>query len=201
MINLEDYINQKHLTQDQYIVNCYPFEYFVINNFFNIEAFKAFQDQFNEISLENYTIHPNQVYRYAIFNSKDFIKLVYSNEFINFLNKKTGYKVIKNKEYCLPQAYIFDGKEKALKVHTDYTEDKRRDLGMIIYLHDKWSEFYGGQLNFFHASDLINPVVKLNPYSNSVVMFKVTKNSYHSLSKSNEEWVRKTIVVDWNIDG
>lgn len=199
-IALKDWINPEVLLEKNagFLKNN-PFEHIIIRNFFKENVFKELQIFADGLNQSSFIRHPNDEYAYTGFSSPSFFKFMFSDEFKLFLKLKTNLEFLHCQEYPFPQLYLFDKAMKGISVHTDFNSNIRRDFGMIFYLHKEWNESFGGELGLFDSQNLQKAAITIQPIPNTMVAFRITPASYHNVSASNLPWVRKTIVVDWNI--
>ena len=196
---LEDWINPEHLlNKGENWLKADPFEHCTVNNFFKEDVIQALRKDCEEIDPKVFKTHPDWGYKYADVSNINFLRFVFSSSFKDFLNSKLSFSFERSKAYFHPQVYMFDTLRGKIGVHNDDVIDFPRDFGLIIYLHDKWESRFGGELQFFAKENLQEAYLTIPPTPNTIVGFRISPISYHSVKPSVCSWKRMTIVVDWD---
>lgn len=186
-----------------------PFEYVIINNFFNEKYANMIYDNLPTPLDKNKNWHHynnpiEQKYSLNNFNEYELIKNLYeslvSNDFIEKIQKITGINNLENDPYLHGagiHAYPNKGK---LDMHLDYNihpiSGKERRINLIIYMNKDWKDEYGGKIELYDINK--NKIVEESPSFNSVIIFRTSDISYHGLPKPincPENIFRKSIAI------
>jgi Rps23 Pro-64 3,4-dihydroxylase Tpa1-like proline 4-hydroxylase len=172
-----------------------PFEHYVIDNLFNDELLRNFNNAehlksikgsiatfFNDKEIKTGISHIDEsggdVYKV--------LSYLNSHEFVNFLSELTGInKLISDPEFIGGGIHLIP-KGGKLNIHVDFSraifdETKFRRLNVLLYLNDGWQENWEGALELWdnRPSDGGNCIKKVYPLFNRIIIFGTGKNSWH----------------------
>lgn len=175
----------------------FPFDYCVVDNFFNEEIANKLSDDFpdfydpvwheydNPIEIKKvsniWNIFPENTYTiFNYLNSKPFLKILTEISNINPLYADNGlngggWHMLTN-----------GGK---LNPHLDYSMHPKmpyqRKINLIVYLNKNWKDDWGGELGLWSSKDngkTPNKIEKrIVPKFNRAIFFDTTMNSWHGL--------------------
>jgi len=186
--NLDEIAKQN---QEMY-KNSQPFPSIVFDNFFNKDFLLRVMNEFSDLS----NLKSSQIWKnknelkfgnnsYELFkeNTRFCFDFLNSQIFLNFLQKITSIE-----EKLISDPYLSGGglheikKGGKLKIHTDFNKHSSlnldRRLNVLIYLNINWQENYGGHLELWDV-DMKNPIKKILPIFNRIVIFSTTDYSNH----------------------
>jgi hypothetical protein len=137
-------------------------------------------------------------YRYAALPHVEFVRFLYSRDFIARLTMMFGRAVRPSKAYPWPQTYIFPRDARGLPPHTD-GEDPR-DLALILYIAPDWNLDSGGELNLLgKLSDGKFSVARsISPKPNTLACIELNAAAWHSVSMTRLGWQRRTVIADYD---
>jgi hypothetical protein len=174
-----------------------PFKHIVVDDFFDHEVATALLDNFpkfenpelllNEFGAPNpkkvisNVRNINEFYR----NLDDYIR---SRKFLGVIEKITGIE-----ELLYDPDYVGAGTHEnfstaGLDPHYDFNilpkVNLHRRINCIVYLNERWSESWGGQINLHRdAWDLDDrEIVRIDPIFNRCVIFETNQRSWHSVT-------------------
>ena len=173
-----------------------PFNYVVIDNFFEDEVADAILAEFPEYDSSIWHVYSNAIENkktcndwnkfpsmtYAVFNrlnSKEFLSK------LNYLTNETLY----SDPGLHGGGWHMHSRGGKLNVHLDYDIHPKlnlqRKLNLIVYMTKDWDPAWGGGLEFWsHDENLDAPkecVVRVENKFNRAVIFDTTQNSWHGL--------------------
>ena len=174
-----------------------PFDYVILDDFFNDDVAKNLSDEFPDFNSEIWHGYNNPIEIKKACNSWDkFPAITYkvftmlnSKAFVEFLSSK----LLDNKTlYADPglngggwHAHKKGGK---LNTHLDYSVHPKlnlqRKLNIIIYINPNWKKEWGGSLGFWDNESSEKPgdlVASVWNKFNRAVIFDTTQNSWHGL--------------------
>jgi 2OG-Fe(II) oxygenase superfamily len=176
-----------------------PFKYFVKKNFFT----ENFSQKLHEFSLSipvNLYQNHDSGYKYAPFLNSQFYSFIYSDYFFSFMKTIYSKEIIKSSIYKYPQIYKIDSTFSGLLPHTDFNQN--RDFTAIFYLAKNWIPLCEGEL-IVYEKDLISSQFKIDniikPQFNTFVTFEISQQSWHSVKKVKNDWLRLAVVVDFDL--
>lgn len=115
-------------------------------------------------------------------NTRNFIKYLNSQSFINILERISGIAEL------LPDNELQGGgihaieKGGYLKLHTDFNWNENlnahRRLNLIIYLNEKWNNEWGGCIELWD-SKAENKIFDMSPEIGNILLFATNDYSYH----------------------
>lgn len=170
-----------------------PFRHIFAENILHEDFLKRFESITSSIRAEHYGKHASG-YQFAHYPDEDFIRFVYSQPFLQAVGNLFGRAVRPSKQYFLPQIYIFPDHYRGLPPHTDASD--KRDLAMIFYIAKGWSEECGGELRVLEQNK--TPHSSFAPVYNSMSCMELFENSWHEVLPVKSDWVRKTLIIDFD---
>ena len=196
-----------------------PFDYCVIDNFFEQDIANALESEFpdydsdvwykydnpleNKKALNNWNIFPKVTYQ--VFNYLN------SQEFISFLSNAIGFKHNLYSDIGLNGGgWHIHGRGGKSNIHLDYSIHPKlglqRKLNIIVYLNHSWKKEWGGSLGLWSSDENGKPKnleKEIEPIFNRAVVFDTTQNSWHGLPdpiKCPKNIYRKSIAVYYLCD-
>ena len=177
-----------------------PFEYFVV---------KEFLDPARAEQLLNYTkrlttipndavsgvTYGSKVNR-AVFLHQDFLRFIYGYTFRNFVKKLTGYRLKINTKY-IPFYSEFKMETKGFDIHNDM--DQPYDFVSLLYLSDDYFDGAGGRYLVHDKKKDFAVVNEIEPTFNTLLMFRPTEGTYHSIEYKETGWERRHLTFDWDL--
>lgn len=174
-----------------------PFDYVVIDEFFNNEFALALTKEFPSLESEvwhgydnpieiknacnNWNVFPQRTYStFSYFNSQDWL---------DFLSNR----ILRGKKLYADSGLNGGGwhthrKGGKLNTHLDYSLHPKlglqRKLNIIIYMNPNWQEEWGGALGFWGNESAEKPgelIASVWSKFNRAVIFDTTQNSWHGL--------------------
>lgn len=201
------------------MMNKFPFDHLIIDNFFPIEKARQLSQEFldyddpkwycyknpleNKKSNNNWYDFPPETYKTFSFLN--------SNEFIKFLSDKTGIEKLYPDLGLHGGGWHIHSRGGKLNVHLDYSihpkSGLQRKLNLIVYLTEEWKSEWGGGLELWsHNSETKKPFKKekvIDNVFNRAIIFDTTQNSWHGLPQPlncPEGIYRKSIAVYYMTD-
>lgn len=198
---LSEWISDSILNgQQKVILDKEPYFHGILDNFFRSEKLQLLQQELEKVQPQSYSLHKGLSYRYCVCPHKEFFHLIKSQAFKEFIMINFGVSVKICQKFPYPQFYVFDQKKNGIGIHTDVDPAFPRNFGMLVYIHKTWYPQNDGQLQL-HGKLFEKPIEKvINPLPNRLFFFEVSPNSFHSVKECKGDWIRKTIVVDWDYD-
>ncbi|MDO8564280.1 MAG: 2OG-Fe(II) oxygenase family protein [Nanoarchaeota archaeon] len=163
-----------------------PFPHLVIDNFLNVEkvaklALALKKEEFEEKDSDLFSFKQTQDLHYSENKEiKEFVGFLESQEFSDLVGGMTGIKVESGALDLFGSLYE---NTSYLLCHDDQLEDRK--IAYIIYLGDNFNEDDGGAL-FLREDNKGKPgeiAQKYYPKFNSLVMFEVSKKSWHEVEE------------------
>ena len=174
-----------------------PFDYWILDNFLDIEDAKQLSKEFIDYdSPAEDIVHYqgwiaekktcNKWDRFPPLTYKVFTNLLASN-FISKLSDITGVNPLYPDIGLHGGGWHMHGKGGRLSVHLDYSIHPKlnlqRKLNLILYLEEDYDPAWGGSLQFWsHDEKTKKPKDKIRevePIFNRAVLFDTTQNSWH----------------------
>jgi hypothetical protein len=132
---------------------------------------------------------------WGAFSHLEYIRFFLGFEMRDFMNQLVGDRLIL-KRGGIPQFNTFRPGSKGIPVHTDMNE--KVGVVTLLQLSQGYQPGRGGELVFYKRSgEKIHPVKYVQPVCNTLILFKVSERSYHSVEDMNGEWTRRTITYDF----
>lgn len=189
----EEYLSDTFLKEG---VLSHPFPHKVLSNFLKSDALNHLRKAARTIKPEMFSYHSGG-YQYAFFPSTDFLKFVYGENFRNYISQIFLKKIQPSKSFPIPQLYKFSGNQGGLGIHNDYGTG--RDIAMLIYLHEAWAAENQGELLLYEKTrqGKFCEIKRIQPEPNSLVLFEISKISFHSVRNICGLRERVTLITDW----
>lgn len=174
-----------------------PFDYVVIDDFFNIDFAKALAEEFPDFESDIWHGYNNPIEikkvsnNWNAFPQKTYSTFSYfnSSEWLMFLSKRllAGKKLYADSGLNGGGWHTHKQGGK-LNTHLDYSLHPKlglqRKLNIIIYMNPNWEESWGGALGLWDNKSAEKPgelVVSVWSKFNRAVIFDTTQNSWHGL--------------------
>ena len=189
------YVDKENFTkQAMNFGSNHPFNYSVIDNFFDLETAQKLGEEFLEYDSTDWHVYKNSIENKKTLNNWNlFPSLTYtvfrylcSDEFTNFIADLIGTKLYSDVGLHGGGWHIHsDGGN--LNPHLDYSIHPKlklqRKLNLIVYLSENMTEGMGGEFGMWdnnnnEPGDLIRSVC---PLFNRAVIFDTTQNSWHGM--------------------
>jgi Rps23 Pro-64 3,4-dihydroxylase Tpa1-like proline 4-hydroxylase len=174
-----------------------PFNYLVIDDFFDIHTAINLSNEFPDFNSELWRQYDNQIENKKLLNHWDkFPALTYkvltylnSPEFIYKISKLTGISSLYPDIGLNGGGWHIHGSGGKLNVHKDYVIHPKlglmRTLNLIVYLTEDWNLDWGGGLGLWSHDDSKNLPKELirdiNFCFNRAILFNTNQNSWHGL--------------------
>lgn len=190
-----------------------PFDHCIIDNFLSdpdtIESEFLKYESPQWLEYNNIVQHKKVNCDWFLFPKFTYQLIAYLNstEFIDILSKQVGCKLYSDPGLHAGGWHIH-GNSGSLNPHLDYSIHPKlplqRKLNLIIYLSKDLKEEHGGHLGLWEGKDSPETLVKeVAPLFNRAILFDVTNNSWHGLSrvcKLPEGIYRKSIAIYYLTD-
>lgn len=172
--------------------NAKPFKYLIIPQFLDSSLFKELNF---EISKLEFTPKSSDLFEFK--QTKDFKQLT-SNTLIKqfhdtFKSKKilSLFSTITNEQYSDIDMHAMKFEyTNYLLCHDDLVEGRK--TAFVLYLNEDWKKEDGGTLDLFDAKPE-KIVTSIVPIQNTLILFQVSKESFHQVSEILSKKNRKTI--------
>ena len=175
-----------------------PFDYCVIDNFFDIKIARELSCKFPKYSSKVWHEYKNKIEDKKTCNNwNHFDDLTYgvfchlnSNSFVNLISQKIKINLIPDPGLHGGGWHIHANKGN-LNPHLDYTIHPKmsyqRRLNLIVYLEESYKTSYGGHLGLWEHNEKENLPGCLKkeifPKFNRAIIFDTSQNSWHGLSR------------------
>jgi len=183
----------------KYYKNRKPFEYVVIDNFWDKEVAEKLQNEISSFVLkgQEVSVYDNALEKKITCNHYDrFPKTVY--QAFSYLNSRSFVKIISEitgVEKIITDIGLHGGglhihpNQGRLNVHKDYSIHpklrKERRFNVIIYMTPEWDIKWGGDLELWSHNEKTNRplecVESISNKFNRAILFDTTQNSWHGL--------------------
>jgi hypothetical protein len=111
-----------------------------------------------------------------------------------FMSELFG-KPFRMRRNWVPQLAHFHPGSGGFDCHNDREEP--RDAVALLYLTPEHPEEGGGHLQIHDANKKI--IRKIRPLRNTLVVFEVSDQSWHSIEDMTGNWVRRNLLFDWEV--
>jgi len=175
-----------------------PFPHIVIDDFLEVDICHSLQKESYYISSNpsekwrfiktadgTYDEHDNQISKRQINKPDNMLPVMKSameyfnsKEFINILEKITGFKNLIGDPYYIGGGYHQTANGGKLGIHHDFNnqiingKQVYRQVNLLLYLNPNWDKSWGGQLELWNR-DMSSCANKVSPKSNRVVIFNI----------------------------
>ena len=206
-------INTKALTTSLNNFKKKPFDYCVIDNFFDVRVARELSRKFPKYNSQVWHSYKNKIENKKTCNNwNNFDELTYkvfcflnSDTFVNLISKKIRVNLISDPGLHGGGWHIHANKGN-LNPHLDYSIHPKmtyqRRLNLIVYLEESYKASYGGHLGIWehnHEENLPGLLKKeVFPKFNRAIIFDTSQNSWHGLSRKIElprNVYRKSIAI------
>lgn len=171
-----------------------PFNYSVIDNFFDVETAKHLEEEFPKYDSTDWHIYKNAIENKKTSNNWNlFPSLTYrvfkylcSDEFINLIADLIGSELYPDVGLHGGGWHIHSNGGN-LNPHLDYSIHPKlklqRKLNLIIYLSENMTEGMGGEFGMWanNNNEPGNLIKSFSPLFNRAVIFDTTQNSWHGM--------------------
>jgi len=193
------YINDQDWTKlHESFINANPFDYVVIDNFFNQETVDSLLKEFPSYDSSVWDTYYNNPIenKKACNNWNKFPKTTYSvfsylcgQEFEDIVKTITGNTFLKSDIGLHGGGWHSHTKNGKLNIHLDYSLhpklNLKRNYNLIVYITPTWNKDWGGGLELWsHNIDTNQPgqmVQTIDNKFNRAILFDTTKYSWHGL--------------------
>lgn len=170
-----------------------PFQHWIEDRFLPAELLARAESAFAELGDADFSPHPTG-YRFAICRDAEVLQFLYSAAMRARLESLFGRKVKRSARYPVPQYYDYPENSRGLPPHTD--ADEKRDLAMIIYLNDDWTEAGGGELVVMTSPT--ETAAAIAPLKNRMACLELHPGAWHAVRPTAAGFRRRTLIVDWD---
>lgn len=170
-----------------------PFRHGIQDSFFTPQLWEKVGRTFAELGEHDFELHPTG-YRFAVCRAPEILRYVYSASMRARLEQLFGRKVKRSGRYPVPQFYEFPETSAGLPPHTD--ADEQRDVAMIIYLNEDWSDAAGGELVVMSSPESEARVIEPRP--NRAAVLELHPGAWHAVRPTRGTFRRRTLIVDWD---
>lgn len=175
-----------------------PFKHAVLENFFNEKALTKIEQSCFNTTLEpshKKGVAKDAEWFWGPFCNLEFLNFFYGEEFRSFLNSLLGEELIPKTKH-IPQINLFMPNSKGIPIHNDFNEN----IGVATIIQLSRNHCHGGELIFYEKAEGAEEFVecrKIKPKINTLILFKISEKSYHSVNDMSGDWERRSINVDW----
>jgi 2OG-Fe(II) oxygenase superfamily len=214
-----DYLNSKKINfaMKNFEVSK-PFNYCVIDDFFDINIARQLDKEFPSYESEKWFFYKNAIENKKTSNDwNQFPALTYnvfseliSDAFVGVLSKNLGINLYPDPGLHGGGWHIH-GLDGNLNPHLDYSIHPKlhlqRKLNIIIYLSESLKPQHGGHLGLWSHDENMNApldlIKEIEPKFNRAVLFDTTQNSWHGMSRkltTPPDVFRKSLAVYYLVD-
>jgi len=176
-----------------------PFKHVVLSDFFRKEVLDSILAFRKDLFIERARtdgIARHATWYWGAFGHLEVVRFVFGKTFRQFLNTLMGEELTM-KATSTPQYNVFKPGSKGLPIHNDYSSD-RSGVVCLLQLTEGHYEGAGGELNLFEkVNGQHHAFRRIAPVANTLILFKVSKDSWHSVSDMNGTWTRENVAFDW----
>ncbi len=200
---LRDWINPKYVDlhetgrlREEWVTEA-PFEHAVLPDFFQVPVLEAVQEACRRIPLErngSYGLAKSSTLGWGPFYEPEILRFIYSPEFRRFLNQAMACELFM-KARSVPQFNRYSAGSKGLPIHNDHLDD--RDLVMLLQLTREYPSGGGGELVLHREGMGFESFRTILPVSNTLTLFRVGRESWHSVADMKGDWERTLLAFDW----
>ncbi len=178
-----------------------PFKRAVLPNFLKQDVLDRVLNACDQIPLtradsDEFTRTPR--WYWGAFDWLPLVRFFYAGAGQNFLQELMQEPLRIYKEHT-PQYNRFLASSKGLPIHTDDHQPVQA-VSLLQITRDRTKQV-GGHLQFHEqiSDSTMRVIDDLPPGPNTFAIFKVAKNSYHSVTDLEGSWIRENIAFDWSI--
>lgn len=188
--------------------NAKPYEYIIINNFFDDEYAKEIYENYPSLKDDNhwhcYCNPIENKYSLNEFENQPKIKELFNflndNNFISIMRQITSINDLEKDPYLHGAGLHLYPNNGKLDMHLDYNihpiTKKERRVNLIIYMNKDWKKEYGGKIELYDTN--MNKVIEEMPSFNTAIIFRTSDISYHGIPKPikcPDDIFRKSIAI------
>jgi Rps23 Pro-64 3,4-dihydroxylase Tpa1-like proline 4-hydroxylase len=173
-----------------------PWHHIVIDDFIEQDQFISAQKDLmsRNVDFKIKQGDKNKI-QYALLDYMPLAKLMYSIDFLRFINSISDQKLTLN-ESSLVQIRKADNTTPPFPRHVD-DSDLGRSLIVIVYISPGWKPENGGRLALHKGiNSKRSSSVYIEPKQNRLVAFFSDSNNWHSVEKVHN-WERLSIISEW----
>ena len=179
-------------------VHTAPFRHAVFPNFFRADVVHEIARRAESILTSPGTMNDGIARRAAVewgpYLDKEVLRFFCGKEFREFMTEVLGDTFVLRRNW-LPQLAHFHAGSQGYDIHND--TDEPRDGVLLMNLTQGYPEGGGGELCLYDSAK--NLVRSIEPRINTLVMFRVSEVSWHSIADMRGEWVRRNVLLDWDL--
>ncbi len=188
--------------------NAKPFEYVIIDNFFDDNYANYIYDNFpSPFDDNNWHLYCNPIeHKYSLNNFENHPKIgelftsLTEDSFISNMKHITAINDLENDPHLHGAGIHMYPNNGKLDMHLDYNihpiTKKERRINLIVYMNKDWKDEYGGKIEFYDTN--MNKITEEMPLFNTAIIFKTSDISYHGLPKPikcPDDIFRKSIAI------
>lgn len=178
-----------------------PFEYAILTDFFRPEIVDCIYAHCRDIQLEKARtdgIARHADWYWGAFGCLPVLRFVFGSPFRRFLNELMDADLTMRAS-SVPQYNVFLPGSRGIPIHTDAEKGAVGVVSLLQLSKGRPSEGGGGELNFYRriSGGGFTVVERIPPVFNTFVLFKVGRNSLHSVADLKRHWTRENIAFDW----
>lgn len=176
-----------------------PFKHVVLQDFFQsyiIDNIKSYCRSIQTEPSKRMGFTKEADWLLAPFGEVQTLRFIFSPPFITFLNALLGEQLRMSAD-SIPQYNCFLPNSKGLPIHND--SHNAFDVVMLLQLTEAYPSGGGGELCFYRSTLGYTEFLKVPPVENTLILFKIEKNSYHSVADMHGEWKREVLAFDWHL--
>ena len=191
------YLWKRKYAKDNNMINHFPFDHIVIDDFFPLEKSRKLSEEFPDYNDPSWFFYNsplekkksnNNWYNFPPETYKTF-SFLNSHEFVKSLCEKTEIEKLYPDIGLHGGGWHIHSRGGKLNVHLDYSIHPKtglqRKLNLIVYLTEGWKPEWGGGLEFWsHNYETKLPLKKektIDNVFNRAILFDTTQNSWHGL--------------------
>lgn len=176
-----------------------PFKFAVLRDLFRPEVIAAIEAHCQTIPTEKAKtqgVARHADWYWGAFGQLEVVQFVFGKTFRAFLNTLLDEEMTM-KASSIPQYNVFRPGSKGIPIHNDFSE-ARSGIVCLLQLSTEYQPGLGGELNFFRREkEKLVMFDSVAPVLNTLILFKVSRDSYHSVSDLKGNWKRHNIAFDW----
>jgi hypothetical protein len=175
-----------------------PFPFAVLKDFLRPEALASVLEVGTRTHVEpshHKGVAKDADWHWGAFAHLDYVRFFLGKEMRAFMNELMDTNLMVKKK-AIPQFNVFKPHSPGIPVHTDFCEEV--DVVTILQLSEGYEPGRGGELAFYRREGRKVVLDKwIVPVCNTLILFKVSEESYHSVEDMQGDWTRRTITYDW----
>lgn len=200
---VDNWLEHTTLQINKSVIDTYPFEHVIIDNFLLIHNAQDFYQGVMKIKSEHETqVYDNPAngtkYQFSQENGNPHLKFLLSvfgsSDLSQVIAKQFGFDQVLYPDSTFDGGGVtFSPPGTFLRYHCDFNysskAERYRVINAILYLNYDYQSSQGGQLHLIDAqSDTVERIIE--PVFNRCVIFKTSENSPHGVSRNNQDFTR-----------